>query len=891
MKQELQLWCYDTDGNASIIDLYENENMYLQFQFNDLVDFTNVGNYSREFRIPASKTNIDFFGAIFNVNYNGWFDFRKKVDASIVVNTIPITNGHIQIKQIFESKEKLHEFQIVFFGETPNIARAVGEKKLKDIQSIANGDLDYALIHANVPYPNDNTILTLCDKFNWSIFNFENTTNFNDLYVGQLTPAVKTRYLVEQILLDAGFTYDGTIFDSITEEMYTPFVADKGLVCSGGLNDNQFTLMWKDGLSLSNTLIGQTSQQIQSTPPNAVDVYDILLDEGSNIIDNGIFVAPLTADYTFKFITNFKREDSASTSGGSISLGASFVNPDGVGYYQFNYFDTLGNICGALTPNIVDGDSDALYHMELIHTIHLNAGDKVAVMLQIFGAGGYATNVIDLNLNPYAINYLDYNQGTYFQYEGTSVELSGTDTIVQLKNNAPDMRQIDYIKSLAKVLNLAIIPSRTLPSHLTIVPLVEYLGTGNTLDWTSKLDTSKDVVISSTADMQYSKLSFTYKSDGDVLNKYFESAKRIYGEYKVEENDFTETNDFATGELAVSVDFSATPCGHLYGTNIVTPKFINDKGEFILPNCRLLFNAGRVEVKVFDEVSGARISTEVKLLNHYSSVFPDVQDNDLNFGKETPAQQVIAYPDNTSYVRFWRDYLRELYDGEARILEAYFDLNITDILTFQWSDRIYVKDSWWRILEISDYGIALGDSTKVKLARLVDLGLDCTYKPYASTLGGTILFSDGEGNTGLTGNEFCCERYGYYWYDGRCKNASPSRTQFIFSNTAINKPTNNFQDLVVKSIQVDVTEITSDYRCTGKESVIMCDTSLGTINLLMPDVATMIGKSITIINTSTNAVKISADTGTIEGSTLLILPTTYDKTTLTSDGKNLFRII
>jgi hypothetical protein len=115
MKQELQLWCYDTNGNASIIDLYENENMYLQFQFNDLVDFTNVGNYSREFRIPASKTNIDFFGAIFNVNYNGWFDFRKKVDASIVVNTIPITTGHIQIKQIFESKEKLHEFQIVFF--------------------------------------------------------------------------------------------------------------------------------------------------------------------------------------------------------------------------------------------------------------------------------------------------------------------------------------------------------------------------------------------------------------------------------------------------------------------------------------------------------------------------------------------------------------------------------------------------------------------------------------------------------------------------------------------------------------------------------------------------------------------------------------------------------
>jgi hypothetical protein len=527
--------------------------------------------------------------------------------------------------------------------------------------------------------------------------------------------------------------------------------------------------------------------------------------------------------------------------------------------------------------------------MELVHTIHLNAGDKISVMMQLTLTGGISAPVL-LNFNPNAINYVDYQNGTYFQYEGTSVELTGTDTVVQMKNNAPDIRQIDYIKSLAKVLNLAIIPSRTFPSHLELVPLVEYLGTGNTLDWTNKLDTSKDVVISSTADMQYSKLSFTYKSDSDVLNKYFESAKRIYGEYQVEENDFAETNDFANGEFAVAVDFSPTPCGHLYGTNIITPKFINDKGEFVLPNCRLLFNAGRVEVKVYDEVTNTNVLAEVKLLNHYSSVFPDVQDNDLNFGKETPVQQVIAYPDNTSYVRFWRDYLRELYDVEARIFEGYFNLNITDILTFQWSDRIYVKDSWWRILEISDYGIALGETTKVKLARLVDLGLDCTYKPYASTLNGTILFSDGEGNTGLTGNEFCCERYGYYWYDGRCKNSSPSTTQFVFNNNAINKPSNVFNDLIVKSIQVDVTQIDSDYRCTGKESVIMCDTTFGTINLVMPNTELMVGKSITIINTSTNAVKIQPSNGTIEGTTLLILPTTYNKTTLTSDGKNLFKL-
>jgi len=101
MMNEVILTLTDSNGNAATIDLYENEKMHLNYKFTDLTDFSSVGNYSREFRIPASKTNVDFFGAIFNVNFDGWFDFRKKVEATLTVNTIPIASGHIQVKKLY----------------------------------------------------------------------------------------------------------------------------------------------------------------------------------------------------------------------------------------------------------------------------------------------------------------------------------------------------------------------------------------------------------------------------------------------------------------------------------------------------------------------------------------------------------------------------------------------------------------------------------------------------------------------------------------------------------------------------------------------------------------------------------------------------------------------
>ena len=303
MMNQVILTLTDNNGNSAILDLYENEKMHLNYKFTDITDFASVGNYSQEFRVPASKTNTDFFGAIFNVNFDGWFDFRKKVDAVLTVNTIPIASGHIQVKKLYWQSGKLFEFEVVFFGEVPNLARLLNEKKLKDIESIVAGDLDYDLLHENVETPpNAHTILTLCDKWNLTATNVEgqpvySTTiggqpTYKPLYVGHLTPAVKAQYLFDQIMNDAGLQYSSDYLGDILENVYVPFVNGQYLNASLGLNDNA------SNLALASDVNGLTF----APSNNIYNLYSALTeyeDAGSNW-SGGVFTVPYTAQYSFR---------------------------------------------------------------------------------------------------------------------------------------------------------------------------------------------------------------------------------------------------------------------------------------------------------------------------------------------------------------------------------------------------------------------------------------------------------------------------------------------------------------------------------------------------------------------------------------------------------------
>jgi len=882
MINEVILSVNNGDGTYATLDLYENEKLHLNFKFTDITDFSAVGNYSREFRIPASKTNVDFFGAIYNVNFDGWFDYRIKTEATLTSNTIPVATGHIQVKRVYWSQGKLFEFEVVFFGEVPNLSRALNEKMLRDITTIAYGDLDYQLLYENVSGMNGDVILTLCDKFNFTASNPEGQLlyfNPNDsqyggtpLYVGHLTPAVKAKYLFDQILLDAGISYESDYLDSILTNVYVPFVN------SQYLNGDNSTGAIASNLALASNINNITLNTTLST----YNLYAQLTEyeDASNSWSGGIFTAPTTGTYTFRFwLHGSATRNNTNTDLSNTNLTVLFFINDNLNV-SLNQLSIIPQQGTATASDVV---------CDVVKTFPMNIGDTMKIVFGYNGEviGNGAEPSCDLDLIGNGSN--DYT-GTGIELQSVTSELYGNVNVF-MKFNAPEMKQIDFIKSIQQMFNLVFVPDKTLPNTLRIEPMNEYIASGNTLDWTKKLDLNKDIVYSPTTDLQKKKFTFTYTADGDFCNKIYQDNGRIFGRYEVTENDFDVINDFATGEEKIELAFASTPCNGVDGTDVVVPKFLNEAGEFVNPKPRILYYFANFNVQMYNEVTDAVETTSVKCLSNYSTMNAGVNDLDLNFAPEVPLHTITASPYNNLYNRFWRNYYREIYDGQARIMEAYFALTLEDIFTFSFADKIWIVDSWWRVLDIDGYVLGEMDVTKVKLIRVLDIDNSCDATPVSANKDKTLNWEDSNGDP-VEATEDCCRRYGYFWnpLNSFCYSLPSSGTKNLLqSKTNVLAP-KFFGDNVkfTTPIERPIKIVSTDYAVTRNDNYILTQDMSADITLYVPNATQYRGQSITFKNIdSTYGVTLQPyGMQKIDDALTYTMNATNSAVTLVSDGSN-----
>ena len=863
----------DNDGNSAILDLYENEKMHLNYKFTDITNFASVGNYSQEFRVPASATNTDFFGAIFNVNFDGWFDFRKKVEAVLTVNTIPIASGHIQVKKLYWQTGKLFEFEVVFFGEVPNLSRLLNEKKLKDIESIVSGDLDYDLLHEYVEgNPNQYVRLTLCDKWNLTANNPEGQPIYWQdqpwyepslpLYVGHLTPSVSAFYLFNQILADAGIQYQSNYLEDILDGVYVPFVNGQYLNSSLGLNDITSTL------ALASNVTGQTfgPGDVQYNLSAALTEYN----DPNNYWASGIFTAPFSGQFSFKVWAS-------GTITSSTFLTSLFIRPE---------FYVNGTFVSVPTSSFY---ADTNFSNNVINTVDLSEGDTLEIRLSLTLNDDGTTGPADATITFTGNGANDYT-GTGVELVSVGTALTG-DTVL-MEFNAPDMKQIDFITSIQKMFNLVFVADKTLPNTLRIEPMVEYIASGNTLDWSNKLDLSKDIMYSPTTDLQKAKFTFTYTEDGDYFNGIYKDNGRIYGRYEVTESDFEVINEFATGEEKVELAFAPTPSKNVENTDVVVPRFINAEGNFVQPKPRILYYFADFFVNMYDEVSDSVVQTAVKCLNNYSTMNATVSDSDLNFAPEVPLHTIIANPYNNLYNRWWRNYYRELFDGQARILEGMFALTLNDIFTFQFSDKIWIIDSWWRVLDIQGYVVGEQDLTKVKLIRVLDIDNGCDIIPVSANLDQSLNWETPNGDPAVVTQD-CCVRFGYNWNSAKnnCFSQPNNGTRSFITQQVPSLAPTRFGAPVSfgGSITQPVRTITTDYVVTNFDRMIFADTTGGGITIYLPSATTTAGRELIIqrVVSGANPLTVQAYTGeTVEGSGSVTLSAAGDTITIISNGSD-----
>ena len=217
---KLPLWNSAEDDQHSI-ELYENAPVNLNYQFTDVTEINRTkGSYSQTFRVPATHRNRNFFGAIDKPNIedtsdliNGNYSVKRKIRAELSYNTIPLMKGYVQVKCIYLQKKDYADIELIFFGDTIDLAKSLQEKKLQDLNiSAINHTLNYANVRNSwdETLESGNVVYGVIDKGgNWSFDTGGETpySSSDGMWQSELTPFIKAKYIVDEIFDEAGYTY------------------------------------------------------------------------------------------------------------------------------------------------------------------------------------------------------------------------------------------------------------------------------------------------------------------------------------------------------------------------------------------------------------------------------------------------------------------------------------------------------------------------------------------------------------------------------------------------------------------------------------------------------------------------------------------------------------
>lgn len=756
------------DGNE--MDLYEDVSVNLTLQFSDVQNVNSpTGSFSQTFRIPATANNLDYLGAIDDTTAVDIVNVKQRIPAEILSDTIPILSGFCQVKAVYLQKERYADIELVFFGGAIDLKTALSGKMLTDIDLSA---YDHLLNLTNVQQSWGSSGIApeirygLIDKgFNWSSEN-PPWTDADGLWQGELTPFIQIKTVFDAIMADAGFTYDSDFFDTTGtgafSEMYMPCLNGTASLSTDGQED-ETCAMGKDGdrvgtyplgpLHLKDDILNATDPSdnwTQSTPPTPTH----------------FFTAPYTGHYKIRFKAKwsmaagsahfmkmylYKNGSSVATLVDTTSSGGTaFAFPVTNRNYDMEWDDeewNAGIVYGGLNTPYVYGQG-----------FLLESGDTISIYRETNGTSttiwGGGTNTPEVG---------KWHTTSLEVYEVGS-PLSGQ--TITMSENLPDLSQLDFIVGLQRMFNLVFVPDKNKPNHLLIEPFTDYTSAGTTKDWTDKVDYSKDLTIRPTTDLQKQEYLWTYSEGKDFLSTSIQSALgRVYGRYRITEPD----NDFAKGTQSIKPSFGQFLTTLIPGSTKAIHRSLMPDGTIVqdpLPMVAywhgLSEQFGTWYLRDDSGTTGSG-SAYFPSFSNYSTDFADITDKDLNYGMEPPFFPVTTNPVNTLYISHWAQYVAELYSDEARIMTCTMRLSKQELADFEFSDNIYLKDSYWRVLKIN-YDTNVEGTARVELIKILSDVNICEDTPTAwDERLNFIRFNSSTSGSPDFGSKNCCEFYGFKW--------------------------------------------------------------------------------------------------------------------------------
>lgn len=719
--------------------------------------------------IPGSKTNDKLFSYIFEVNVDLYtsdsgqdtphFNPNKKADVTIFIDNFQQLKGYCQLTDIVvEHRDKI-TYKIVCYGEIGDLFAKIdnqvdenGEVLKGELTDLDFSEFDHLYNRYNIASSWDTEIIedgvgttfTLGKGYVYPMIdygfqkNYVSGTKTDQWKVEQFRPAIYTKQYIDKIFEKAGYTYTSDFFNSIFfKRLIVPFNSEQFLLTKEEVDSRLFYA----GLSaqLSTDFLPDSGSFSGVSPI----IFDI--DSAPDYFDNsfqydnstGIFTCNKTGKYQFKSSVDCHVKNT------------SFNAYD----YQFNDFQIVISIVHRISgiDSHLCSNTGKVYFGSPTHpvTVGVNHTSIQAVVEllspEVTIKAGEQIFVAPIRFENYI---LDHTYGKYRYLAITDIDagykLITSNTAKTFFSNAvpnalvnegddiplnvcvpTGIKQRDFLGSIIKAFNLYVEPNPDKDNDLIIEPRADYY-TGQSTDWTHKLDISKEFTISPMAALDAGEYHFTYKEDGDYLNKnYKDQYDRIYGDYKLKIK-----NDFVKSTKKIELIFAPTPSFRVKDdpTERILPyiAFVDSKGVVSTKTSkiRLLYYGGMKDCESwsFLDNSGGYSFTQYPYCGHLDEPFDSTFD--LNFAPpfqifyQSTADKKIDYTNQNLYTRYWYAQMKEITDKNSKLVEGWFYLTPADIQGLSFRKYYFIKDAYYRLLKVENYDPVFNKVTKCKFLKV-----------------------------------------------------------------------------------------------------------------------------------------------------------------------------
>ena len=651
------------------LDLFDDENISVVSSVQNIEDISRTFNdYSQSFTVPASPNNNRIFQHWYNFNIDNGFDARIRHKAHLDIQSLNFKQGTIKLESCEIENNKPVHYKITFYGQLIDLKEVISD----DYLSVLN------LEEYDIAYTPEN---------------------------------VKTG-------LTTGYSSKEYIFPLIGTKRQWFYNSDSGNVT---YEDALSNIAWNGssethGIEWTSLrpalLVNNIIEKIESSY-NITFSRDFLLSEPFN--DLYLWLANQDTE---EALTSYYQVANYNPFGEFMGIG------DGVtGYWQPG-IGSYDNSTGVYSPTTSGAPKIRQFN------IRIETSDNVLYTVQLMNGDNVITE--DSGTGNISIDYdtpsgVDTGSSLYLRIKTTSTKVIDTlnmrikelseDTVLFVKKDnftvegstariedfVPDIKIIDFLKSLIKMYNLVIVPTSS--TDFYIQTLDDWYSEGKIYDISPYVDTSSKTVSRPTI---YKEISFKFQEPQTILAEQFaETNVTPYGD--LETNITAADGSTLDGEeYEIEVDFEQMIYEKLFNlnndnpTNIVYGLSLDSSLGETVPEPHLFYAIERsvsANPLSFVDDSGvnSQINGSVFMPSHADS---DSQNYSTCFGGEVN-EHTGAFNNNSLFKLYYKDYITDSFSIKRRKVDVKAKLPVWLITNLKLNDRLVINGNRYIINEMT----------------------------------------------------------------------------------------------------------------------------------------------------------------------------------------------